>query len=51
MIFYFLFSDDGKKAISFSLAPIEVEIPRFWAWIEAKSGTKFPKMPDLSAPD
>jgi hypothetical protein len=28
-----------------------VEIPRFWAWIEADSGTMRVKMPNLSAPN
>jgi hypothetical protein len=49
--FLLFFLGDGKKAKSFSLAPIAVEIPRFWAWIVTESGTIFPKMPNLSAPN
>jgi hypothetical protein len=41
--------NDGKKAKYNLLAPIEAEIPRFWAGIEADSGTIFPKIPNLSA--
>jgi len=43
---------DCKKAKSFSLAPIEVEILVNWGSvykIVTKSGTVFPKMPDVSA--
>jgi hypothetical protein len=33
----------AKKQKTNSIAPIEVKIPRFWAWIVTESGTIIPK--------
>jgi len=47
----FVFFNNDKKAKSFLLAPIEVEIlPIFFREIATENGTMFPKMPNVSAP-
>lgn len=45
-----VFFDDCKKVQCYPLAPGEVEIPRFLAWIVAENGTMFRKMANVSAP-